>query len=178
MDTLQFQKNPETAAKMSAYIKHQFVFAGTPAPERQALSKQLLKESHTWPKEKLCQEIEAYYQKTEREYQYVAIDLALQNVRRFSLEEVVAFKAYVPQKAWWDSVDAWRKFFGSWVALHLTELPTIFALFYGAENFWNRRVALNLQLMLKEKTNQDLLKKAIIYDRTTEEFFIQKAIGW
>jgi hypothetical protein len=32
--------------------------------------------------------------------------------------------------------------------------------------------------MLKEKTNQDLLKKAIIYDRTTEEFFIQKAIGW
>jgi hypothetical protein len=39
----------------------------------------LLKESHTWPKEKLCQEIEAYYQKTEREYQYVAIDLALQN---------------------------------------------------------------------------------------------------
>lgn len=99
MDTLQFQKNPETAAKMSAYMKHQFVFAGIPAPERQALSKQLLKESHTWPKEKLCQEIEAYYQKTEREYQYVAIDLALQNVRRFSLEEVVAFKAYVPQKA-------------------------------------------------------------------------------
>lgn len=36
--------------------------------------------------------------KTEREYQYVAIDLALQNVQRFSLEEVVAFKAYVPQK--------------------------------------------------------------------------------
>ena len=48
---------------MSAYMKHQFVFAGIPAPERQALSKQLLKESHTWPKEKLCQEIEAYYQK-------------------------------------------------------------------------------------------------------------------
>lgn len=48
--------------------------------------------------------------------------------------------------------------------------------FYGAENFWNRRVALNLQLMLKEKTNQDLLKKAIIYDRTTEEFFIQKRL--
>ena len=39
MDTLQFQKNPETAAKMSAYMKHQFVFAGIPAPERQALAK-------------------------------------------------------------------------------------------------------------------------------------------
>ena len=68
------------------------------------------------------------------------------------------------------------KIFGSWVALHLTELPTILP-FYGAENFWNRRVALNLQLMLKEKTNQDLLKKAIIYDRTTEEFFIQKRLA-
>lgn len=52
-----------------------------------------------------------------------------------------------------------------------------FCPFYGAENFWNRRVALNLQLMLKEKTNQDLLKKAIIYDRTTEEFFIQKRLA-
>ncbi|MGC3613105.1 DNA alkylation repair protein, partial [Enterococcus faecalis] len=79
----------------------------------------------------------------------------LQNVLRFSVEEVVAFKAYAPQKAWWDSGDAWRKFFGSGVALHLTELPTFFALFNGAENFWNRRVAVILQLMLKEKTNQD-----------------------
>ena len=97
--------------------------------------------------------------KTEREYQYVAIDLALQNVRRFSLEEVVAFKAYVPQKRG-GTVWMLGENFGSWVALHLTELPTILP-FYGAENFWNRRVALNLQLMLKEKTNQDLLKRRL-----------------
>ena len=30
MDTLQFQKNPETAAKMSAYMKHQFVLQASP----------------------------------------------------------------------------------------------------------------------------------------------------
>ncbi len=30
MDTLQFQKNPETAAKMSAYMKHQFLQASPP----------------------------------------------------------------------------------------------------------------------------------------------------
>ncbi|WP_317852893.1 DNA alkylation repair protein, partial [Enterococcus faecalis] len=83
------------------------------------------------------------------------IDLALKNVWRFSLEEVLAFKAYVTQKAWWDSVDAWRNVFGSWVVLHLTELTTIFALFYSAEKFWNQRVALNLKLILKEKPNQD-----------------------
>ncbi|MGX7201287.1 hypothetical protein ACWOD8_03235 [Enterococcus plantarum] len=31
-------------------------------------------------------------------------------------------------------------------------------------------------MFYKEKTNTVLLKKAIIYDKTTDEFFIQKAI--
>ena len=62
MDTLQFQKNPEKQQNVCLY-ETPICFAGIPAPERQALSKQLLKESHTWTKEKLCQEIEAYYQK-------------------------------------------------------------------------------------------------------------------
>ena len=56
-------EEPRNSSKMSAYMKHQFVFAGIPAPERQALSKQLLKRKSYVLKEKLCQEIEAYYQK-------------------------------------------------------------------------------------------------------------------
>ncbi|MGC3144936.1 6-O-methylguanine DNA methyltransferase, partial [Enterococcus faecalis] len=68
-----------------------------------------------------------------REYQNVAIDLALQNVRRFSLEEVVAFNAYVPQKAWWDRVDAWRKFFGGWGGVAMTDNTPTFSQFFLAE---------------------------------------------
>ena len=41
-----------------------------------------------------------------------------------------------------------------------------------------RRIAITLQLGFKEKTETQLLAKAIEADRMTNEFFIQKAIGW
>ena len=41
-----------------------------------------------------------------------------------------------------------------------------------------RRIAITLQLLEKETLDKELLTKAIEYDINTEEFFIQKAIGW
>ena len=178
MTEIIFERNPENAKTMAAYMKNLFPFAGVPAPARKASSKQLLKESKQWPVADILTAVDQYYHKSEREYHYLAIDLATANVQRLSFEEMQWFKPYVTENVWWDSVDAWRKFFGLWGASHFEELPALFDLFYGDENFWNRRVAINLQLMYKEKTDTELLKKAIIYDRTTEEFFIQKAIGW
>ena len=82
------------------------------------------------------------------------------------------------EKSWWDSIDAWRKVFATWVLAHPTELKQVYAFFYQHENFWYRRVAINLQLLFKEQTDPALLAQAILADLTTEEFFIQKAIGW
>lgn len=163
---------------MAAYMKNQFVFAGVQATERNLLSRTLLKESQKMQPEELFSIITFYYEKEEREYQYLGIELAIQNVKKMTLEEVLRFKPFVTNKAWWDSVDAWRKFFGLWCDTHFSEMPLVFFAFYGAENFWDRRVALNLQLMFKERTNTELLEKAINYDLDTAEFFIQKAIGW
>ena len=57
-------------------------------------------------------------------------------------------------------------------------MPRLFDAFFGEKDFWHRRIAINLQLLYKDRTDTELLKKAIIYDKTTDEFFIQKAIGW
>ncbi|WP_301405564.1 DNA alkylation repair protein, partial [Enterococcus entomosocium] len=46
------------------------------------------------------------------------------------------------------------------------------------EDFWLRRIAITLQLGFKEQTDVALLERAIHADRSTKEFFIQKAIGW
>lgn len=46
------------------------------------------------------------------------------------------------------------------------------------EDFWLRRIAITLQLGFKEATNQLLLDRVITEDRSSKEFFIQKAIGW
>lgn len=178
MDTVVFPKNKEKAEQMAAYMKHLFPFAGVSAPERAIVEQELLKVSKKMPFTELFDLVSFYYQKSEREYQYLAIDLATVNVKRCSFEEVLRFKPFVIDKAWWDSVDSWRKFFGLWGFQNLDAMPQLFEAFFGEENFWHRRIAINLQLLYKEKTNTVLLKKAIIYDKTTDEFFIQKAIGW
>lgn len=178
MNKVVFPKNKEKAEQMAAYMKNLFPFAGVTAPERAVLEKELLKESKKLPFIELFDLISFYYHKPEREYQYLAIDLATVNVKRFSFEDVLHFKPFVIDKAWWDSVDSWRKFFGLWGFQNLEEMPQLFEAFFGEKDFWHRRIAINLQLLYKEKTNTVLLKKAIIYDKTTDEFFIQKAIGW
>lgn len=178
MSELIFPKNAEKAEQMAAYMKNLFPFAGVSAPQRAVLEKELLKASKKYSFNELLDLVHFYYAKSEREYHYLAIDLAITNVKRFSLEEVLQFKPLVIKHAWWDSVDSWRKFFGLWGIGHLAEVPQLFDAFFGEIDFWHRRIAINLQLLYKEKTDLALLKKAIIYDKTTDEFFIQKAIGW
>jgi Predicted DNA alkylation repair enzyme len=46
------------------------------------------------------------------------------------------------------------------------------------ENIWVRRVSIDFQLQYKEKTNQKLFEQIIVNNFGTDEFFINKAIGW
>lgn len=178
MEPLIFPKNPENAPAMERYMKNHFVFAGVPKSIRGGLQKELLKESRTWPVAELLDQIAFYYQQTEREYQYLAIDLAQENVRRLTFEDLQTLLPLVSQKEWWDSIDSWRKVYGTWAKLHPDYLTEVFGLFDKQPDFWLRRIAITLQLQFKEAINRSLLKKAIEYDMNTEEFFIQKAIGW
>lgn len=46
------------------------------------------------------------------------------------------------------------------------------------EDFWLRRIAIDHQLCRKDKTNTELLEKIIVNNFGSDEFFINKAIGW
>lgn len=46
------------------------------------------------------------------------------------------------------------------------------------ENFWVRRIAIDHQLCRKEKTNTKLLESILVNNFGSNEFFINKAIGW
>lgn len=173
-----FPKNSTQAKGMAAYMKNKFIFCGVPTPERRALEKPFLQQSKALPLPELCQLITANFQKEEREYQYYAFDLALINLKRLTLDELELFLPLVGEKVWWDSLDSWRKVYGDWTKAHLDQREIIFSWFFQHENFWYRRVAINLQLMFKEKTDPQLLSQALLFDLATEEFFIQKAIGW
>jgi 3-methyladenine DNA glycosylase AlkD len=45
-------------------------------------------------------------------------------------------------------------------------------------DFWVRRIAIDHQLLRKDKTNTKLLEQIIINNFGSKEFFINKAIGW
>ena len=47
-----------------------------------------------------------------------------------------------------------------------------------SDNIWLRRIAIDHQLLRKDKTNTELLEKIIINNLNNKEFFINKAIGW
>ena len=46
------------------------------------------------------------------------------------------------------------------------------------KDFWVRRIAIDHQLCRKERTNTELLEKVIANNLGSNEFFINKAIGW
>lgn len=46
------------------------------------------------------------------------------------------------------------------------------------ENLWLRRVAIDFQQRYKEKTDKEFLVKVIINNLGSNEFFINKSIGW
>lgn len=178
MDQLIFPKDEAKARSMAAYMKHLFPFSGINAPVRKQLTRPYLKASRTLSADELFALVTTYYQKEEREYQYFAIDLAVAHAARLSYTELLRYQPLVSEKAWWDSVDAWCKLFSVWSLHHMDAFPELFAHFDQQPDFWQRRIALTMQLPFKEKTNPLLLEKAILFDQYTDEFFIQKAIGW
>ena len=175
---IDFEADNKNVEKMEAYMKNRFVFLGIRAPDRRKLIQGLMKESKAWSLEELTSQILAYYDRNEREYQYVAIDLAQKNVKRLTVNEIQVLIDLIPIKAWWDSVDSLRKVISDFVKLHPEYFSLIGQQFEGHEDFWMRRVGINLQLGYREATNLAYLTKMIMNDQTTDEFFIQKAIGW
>ena len=122
MEPLIFPQQPELAEPMARYMKDLFPFCGVKKPQRALLERPFLKESLTLPLPELIQEIFRNYHKDEREYQYYAIDLAQKNIQRFSLADLAELLPLLADKSWWDSIDAWRKVFATWVLAHPTEL--------------------------------------------------------
>ena len=168
----------ENKKPMENYMKNRYPFVGVKSPDRKKQSKELINESKLYSLEQLFQTINYLYQKEEREYQNLAIDMCEVNVNRLSFEELQDYSQFIQLKSWWDTVDAWRKIYGLYIKRVPEDKEKMFYYFYQHENMWMRRVSITLQLMEKEKTDVELLEKAIMFDRYTDEFFIQKAIGW
>ena len=173
---LEAAKDPEKAGPMEAYMRHQFPFLGIAGPERNALYKKYFPEAKKtrvidWDFVDTC------WAKEPREYQYVAANY-LKTMQSYLTEnDLPNLERLVVTKSWWDTVDILDRIVGSLV-YGKPELEEIILQWSLSDNIWLRRVAIDHQLLRKEKTNVQLLEKILLHNLNQTEFFINKAIGW
>ncbi len=171
--------NPAQAGPMAKYMRNQFPFLGIKTPQRRALLRQFVAEQGKPPVDDLETILRDLWQLPEREYQYSALTLLGKLEKKLPPEFVDVLEYLVVTKSWWDTVDAIA---GHPVATHFRRFPQArdeaVARWRTSDNFWLRRTTLLFQLHYKTNTDVDLLFSLIRENLDSDEFFIQKAIGW
>ena len=82
-------------------------------------------------------------------------------------------------KSWWDTIDfVSPKILGKYFEIYPEEIEKTIQKWLNSNNIWLQRSCLLFQLKYKNKLNKFLLKKIINSLSNSNEFFINKAIGW
>lgn len=159
--------DPERAQGMEAYMRNKFPFLGISAGERRSATKSIL---HVRPTDFAFGA--SLFDEAEREFHYCACD----HVRfgRLSAADLPELKTLVQTKSWWDTVDPLAKAVGK----AASQKPEAMREWSRDEDFWVRRVAIIHQLGVKCETDTSLLADCIEANLGSQEFFINKAIGW
>ncbi|MDR2976116.1 MAG: DNA alkylation repair protein [Streptococcaceae bacterium] len=169
-------EDADQAQKMSAYLLGRFPHFGIQAPLRRKLTKDFIsgeaaKQQIDWDV------IDALWDKPEREFHQLVCDILIKMKRDLRAEDFPKIKELAVSNSWWDSVDALVKSFRHRASTEL-EIKEIMLAWSTDENFWIRRMAITSQLLAKEKTDRTLLTTCIVNNFESDEFFINKAIGW
>ena len=166
---------PKKAEGMKKYMRNQFEFLGVYATERKIISKKIIK---------LNKEaninwffIKELWENPYRELQYIALDYIDAKKNLLTAKNLDNLKELIITKSWWDTIDYIHKFVGI-IALKYPEQKKLILKWSLDKNIWLRRIAIDHQIGLKEKTDTELLNKILINNFNEKEFFIAKAIGW
>lgn len=166
-------KNAET---MAQYMRNLFKFYGISTPKRKSIYKELLKTEKKsgiidWTFLNKC------YDDDYREFQYFVMDY-LQSMSKFlTYDDIPNIFVYVKKKQWWDTIDGFDRIIGN-IGLIDNRVDDLMLKWSVDDDFWVRRLAIDHQLLRKDKTNTSLLEKIIVNNLGSKEFFINKAIGW
>ncbi|PIE50955.1 MAG: DNA alkylation repair protein [Flavobacteriales bacterium] len=173
-----FEKNSnsEIALAQAKYMREQFKFYGFQTPTRKKLYKDFFKS------EKKNQKIDwafldKCYQDEYRDFQYLATDYLIMMSDFLTYDDVPKLFKYIKAKQWWDTIDKLDRIVGN-IGLKDDRINDVMLEWSKDEDFWVRRIAIDHQLLRKEKTNTELLEQILVNNFGSDEFFINKAIGW
>lgn len=112
-------RNPELAAPMAAYMRHNFPFLGIQKPLRTALMTEQLSTYLLPEKAQLKSIAQTLYALPEREYHYAAIELLGKAEKELAPGDLPFLRLLIESHSCWDSVDAIAtKLVGHIVLLH------------------------------------------------------------
>ena len=169
-------KNEEQARQMSKYMLNKFEYIGIKTPERRKIFKNFFKEYKN--EEKIDWEfVNKCWENKYREFQYIAADYLKNMKDKLTRDDIPKLKQLILKKSWWDTIDNLDMTIGA-LALKDTNVNKILLEWSIDENIWLRRIAIDHQLLRKEKTNTELLEKVLENNLGQAEFFINKSIGW
>lgn len=169
-------KNEEQAQKMSKYMLNKFEYIGIKTPERRKIFKNFFKEYKN--EEKIDWEfVNKCWENKYREFQYIAADYLKNMKDKLTIDDIPKLKQLILKKSWWDTIDNLDMTIGTLV-LKDSNVNKILLEWSLDENIWLKRIAIDHQLLRKEKTNTELLEKILKNNLGQTEFFINKAIGW
>lgn len=172
--------NPDEALLMANYMKNNAIFLGIKAPERRAILKSTLghhKEEIKTNFREICWDL---FTRPEREFHYCAMDILEKEIKKnFNEEDINFIEKLITTNSWWDSVDLIAKYLlGGYLQKFPDKTLDIIEAFSNSHNMWLNRSAILFQLAYKKDTHFDILKSECEKHKGSNEFFIQKAIGW
>jgi 3-methyladenine DNA glycosylase AlkD len=171
--------NPTQAAPMKKYMRDQFEYLGIKGPQFKLLMKQHIAEHGLPPVAELDPIARELWSLPYREFQYVAASLIGRMEKKLPRDFVKTFEHLITRKSWWDTVDTLA---GNPVGVHFQRFPNVrektLAKWRNSDNFWLQRTCILFQLNYKKETDFNLLCEIIRENLGSQEFFINKAIGW
>ena len=176
-----FEQNadPAKAGPMKKYMRDQYEYLGIKSQQVTSLLRGHIKEHGLPPLDKVDIILRELWSLPQREFQYAAMNLMERLEKKANEDFIITIEYLITTKSWWDTVDALASHA---VGAQFKRFPKVKEKYLKkwrkSDNFWLRRTTLLFQLGYKKETDFELLCELIKENLGSDEFFINKAIGW
>jgi 3-methyladenine DNA glycosylase AlkD len=179
-ETFKANSNSEFAIQMKAYLRNQFEHYGIKSALRRDLLKLVVTHHQVDINNHIRTISKALFTASYRELHHCGMELFEKHLRqRYLKDDIHQIEFFITTNSWWDTVDFISKHI---LGAYLNQFPevteTVISKFSTSKNMWLNRSAILFQLGYKDQTDEQLFYKLCLQHRHSEEFFIQKAIGW
>ena len=177
----EFQKNENAkiALGQKAYMRNQFEYYGIRAVERREIQRPFLMKVYLPTKGELEIIVRRLWLKPQRDYQYFSQELAYKYIGQFKEKDINLIEFMIKHRSWWDTVDfIATKLLGPYFKMYPARRDAVVRKWLDSNNIWLQRSCLLFQLKYKEDVDTDFLTYVIYSLLGSNEFFINKAIGW